>query len=518
MDQFPDGPLDVFKDVPDDAFKDLPWDVLPPKDVRDVPPDPGGTWLSCGEALECALAKSVPPAMSVAGCMDLTRGPSREAFTALIDCAESVCGPMDGWGGYGCAVTEAFQGNCQELYRVCVDDCRPDCAGRHCGPDGCGGVCGECMGCDGPDSSLCTDDSWCRQVCCPSCNSRECGPDGCGGICGVCPVNWTCTVIGRCETGCMPRCEGRMCGPDGCGGICGKCPPGWTCTDIGRCEPGCVPSCANRECGGDGCGGSCGTCREGFSCMQGRCVQGCVPRCDGRMCGPDGCGGICGQCPSGWTCTATGTCTQATLDGCTSRNGPGCGGCPCESCVCSRDPYCCKVAWDDYCVDLCWRCGGCENVCIPDCTFEDGRRKECGSDGCGGSCGYCVAGSICESGLCRQSCVPSCAGKECGNDGCGGSCGTCPSGSVCDAQSFCSSANSRTCLDAYACVTVCQGSLEACAKECTQGLSQSSVQIFMRLAECVVRVCGYQPSQECLFKASSSMCQQPYQACALDKG
>ena len=58
--------------------------------------------------------------------------------------------------------------------------------------------------------------------------------------------------------------------------------------------------------------------------------------------------------------------------------------------------------------------------CVPDCG-----NKECGADGCGGSCGTCPAD--CVDGLCQEGpCSPDCVGKECGEDGCGGSCGECP--------------------------------------------------------------------------------------------
>ena len=109
-------------------------------------------------------------------------------------------------------------------------------------------------------------------------------------------------------------------------------------------------------------------------------------------------------------------------------------------------------------------------ACVPRC---DGR--ECGDDGCGGSCGACAAGACngygvcvdpgwtcgpdrygsglacdcgcgaedldcgpgsvlptvgcqdgqtCQAGVC-SACTPSCAFSECGDDGCGGSCGKC---------------------------------------------------------------------------------------------
>lgn len=63
------------------------------------------------------------------------------------------------------------------------------------------------------------------------------------------------------------------------------------------------------------------------------------------------------------------------------------------------------------------------DICVPDC---DGR--DCGDDGCGGSCGACEDGSCLENGTC---CTPDCGDRKCGDNGCGGSCGSCLFGSVC---------------------------------------------------------------------------------------
>ena len=48
-------------------------------------------------------------------------------------------------------------------------------------------------------------------------------------------------------------------------------------------------------------------------------------------------------------------------------------------------------------------------ICTPDC-----ENKNCGADGCGGICGNCPLGSICDdkSGTCQ--CLPNCEGKGCG--------------------------------------------------------------------------------------------------------
>jgi hypothetical protein len=69
--------------------------------------------------------------------------------------------------------------------------------------------------------------------------------------------------------------------------------------------------------------------------------------------------------------------------------------------------------------------------CTPQCG-----GKQCGSDGCNGSCGTCPNGETCDpTGQCTTQCTPNCSGKQCGPDGCGGTCGTCPNGQMCNASS-----------------------------------------------------------------------------------
>ncbi|MBN2497998.1 MAG: hypothetical protein JXR96_25625 [Deltaproteobacteria bacterium] len=93
--------------------------------------------------------------------------------------------------------------------------------------------------------------------------------------------------------------------------------------------------------------------------------------------------------------------------------------------------------------------GECDCACVPDCT-----GKDCGDDGCSGSCGSCGAGEVCSDGRCECAfeecegaccadgqrcyrgacCTPDCAGRCCGDDGCGGQCQhSCPTGTACNA-------------------------------------------------------------------------------------
>jgi hypothetical protein len=196
----------------------------------------------------------------------------------LPDCAGKACGP-DGCG-LEC-------GQCAGDQDVCVDgacECVPSCDGKLCGSDGCGGDCGECLG----EQEAC-EEGFC--VCQPSCEGKVCGDDGCGTSCGECEEEMFACEEGVCV--CQPFCEGIECGDDGCGGECGPCPAEQDLCEEGLCV--CQPSCENLECGDDGCGGSCGECLgEQEICEEGLCA--CQPSCDGKMCGDDGCGGSCGEC------------------------------------------------------------------------------------------------------------------------------------------------------------------------------------------------------------------------------
>ena len=73
------------------------------------------------------------------------------------------------------------------------------------------------------------------ECCVPNCDGKTCGDDGCGGSCGECGEGEECTEAGQCEVPCVPNCEGKECGGDGCEGSCGSCDEGDTCSEDGIC-------------------------------------------------------------------------------------------------------------------------------------------------------------------------------------------------------------------------------------------------------------------------------------------
>lgn len=124
-----------------------------------------------------------------------------------------------------------------------------------------------------PDSETPSSDP--GEPCVPNCEGKECGVDGCGGTCGDynggCQEGYRCTNkdnLNTCE--CIGTCDGTHCGTgtdNGCGEPCGCNGTDQCNTETNLCE--CVPHCEEGwECGNDGCGGTCGEgCGDGF-CIE----------------------------------------------------------------------------------------------------------------------------------------------------------------------------------------------------------------------------------------------------------
>jgi hypothetical protein len=112
--------------------------------------------------------------------------------------------------------------------------CVPNCAGKTCGADGCGGSCGECTGGRTCSEGICA----CAQ-----------GQEVCGGACHApCaapsvrnPINCTCCL--PFDAPCGPNC----CSPLGCKGIaCNAGEESQTCGFDAQCRPPLVCNASNE--------------------------------------------------------------------------------------------------------------------------------------------------------------------------------------------------------------------------------------------------------------------------------
>ncbi len=306
----------------------------------------------------------------------------------------------------------------------CECPCVPDCDGRQCGPDGCGGECGTC---EDPPADECADDFSLRTF-------DEIGACSDGGC------EYT-GHVGRCEFGCLEA----ECLPDPCDALACDSPPGPCYSAAGACirepEPHCEyePLEDGTACpDGSACNGE-ETCRAGEclageppdcsplddDCNQGACDEqagGCLalPLEDGTSCG-DGlfCNGqeTCqaGQCAPGTPldCShldafcAVGDCSEG-LRRCVARpqnTGSSCS----DGLVCNGDEVCrsgecvssgpleCQQP-ENPCQQA--RCdeaaGGCVVEDVPDDTpCDDGDDCTLG-DAC--QVGNCISGAVAPNG------------------------------------------------------------------------------------------------------------------------
>lgn len=285
-----------------------------------------------------AAMAAMAAVLALAGCGDDGGGGGGNQRLCSAGSAEGCVCIGGGFGSRSCASDGNSWSSCfcstVDSGQVCIPNAPADCScpggfgTQVCRPDGFGyGACVCPMGDAGspdvgqpdagfPDAGQ--PDAGFPDVPVRNCSGRECGPDGVGGVCGNCTLSgWTCNLgSGRCvppDMICRPACSGRVCGADPgmyCEGqTCGTCTGNSTCTPAGQCV--CTPRCSGRVCGDNGCGGMCGTCPSGSLCnTAGQCQSTCTPACGGRVCGRDpgpGCTGTCGTCPSGYLCNSAGS-------------------------------------------------------------------------------------------------------------------------------------------------------------------------------------------------------------------
>ena len=158
-------------------------------------------------------------------------------------------------------------------------------------------------------------------------------------------------------------------------------------------------------------------------------------------------------------------------------------------------------------------------ICIPDCF-----GKECGDDGCGGSCGWCPAGIICNpNGLCINGDPPDCDGKVCGPDGVGGSCGNCPCDGCGPGQTECDSGQciapqtpGNGCPEIFECFTGCeQNDDQGCYMDCINNAPIDGQAAYYELVDCLDKS-GYfdcpADDNEC-YTTTFEPCYDPYYEC-----
>lgn len=412
--------------------------------------DEGSDYGKCNPPAECAVSLDCDDdnACTVDDC--------DEAFQCLnvVDTAKT-CDDGD-----LCTIVDkcTAAGLCAGTAKVCDD-------GNSCTADACDAATGDCPFGNVPNGTLCSDGSNCSLddgciagACTGSpldCeDDNECTTDACNeaaGECGhasvadttICDDADPCTTADQCTSGTCDgtavNCDdGNPCTTDACTpatGVCGH-------TDVADAtDCGATSQCVSGECTSDEL--VCDTDGEGV------CVENVG---DGSFTHHE-CevapGATLGVLAPKQTCEFG--CSDA--GGCLTTGGSEAA---CADLLDNDDDGSTDCADSDCTANA--ACAPAPPACTPSCT-----GKACGDNGCGGSCGtcagatpqcnasdqcvecltaaaHCAAGESCTNGSCETPCVPACTGKECGSDGCGGSCGTCDPETETCSESKCFSA------------------------------------------------------------------------------
>ena len=86
-----------------------------------------------------------------------------------------------------------------------------------------------------------------------------------------------------------------------------------------------------------------------------------------------------------------------------------------------------------------------------------------------------------------QVCVPECEGKECGPDGCGGSCGACDPDCQCGQGKCLGCGAELTCQQIYLCVYTCaqMQDYDVCPTQCLEGGSAAALDLWNQWVGCL---------------------------------
>ena len=287
---------------------------------------PCATTPECPQDMQCVSGQCVP-AFYDAGCTvdpedtpaDFLSGKTGRCTTCRDEDANGVCLAVEFFCAEGFDDDRDLLVDCDDpdcaLDPVCLPTCTPNCAGLACGPNGCGGSCGDCTGntvcvvgsCAAPEGLLPGD-------CVGGVDEDKDGLTDCAD--GGCAANPACApecaVAADCDD--ADACTADTCLAGNCQNTliagCKACAVATDCDDADPCTtdicmdgmcsaPVAVPACCNSNT----------DCVGGTVCVNNTCqAPTCTPDCTGKQCGDDGCGGSCGTCPAGQTCTAAGQC------------------------------------------------------------------------------------------------------------------------------------------------------------------------------------------------------------------
>ncbi len=290
-------------------------------------PSAGAFTFTLGASFDSLLYVTTDCGDLAAGCLGASRVFSgNDRLVLPLEAGQTVFAVVDG---------TANVSNAQGAYTLTVDACVPDCAGKACGDDGCGGSCGACQADQRcvtettcfPLPSLCEATAACQAV---DQGDRCADPvlidalpfqvtasnagrfDDHAAPAGACPGLSSATGAGAADSVYLltapadalyqvtygSTTSGALYVAADCGDLAGTCEGGltvganqaakslWVPLEAG--EPlvlvaegagthtlkiaTCTPSCDGKVCGSDGCGGSCGACGYGQACGGGQCV------------------------------------------------------------------------------------------------------------------------------------------------------------------------------------------------------------------------------------------------------
>jgi predicted secreted protein len=390
-----------------------------------------------------------------------------------------------------------------------------------------------------------------RGACTPQCGGKSCGDDGCGGSCGSCGVGQVCSTSNQCvaaparyragdtvqveaftsQLGTQLENNGTTVGYFDAGDS--LCFDGVDLTGVSSVDV----SLASATTGGvfslrrDGVTGAelarttvqatggwgtwltkslpiTATSGVHTLCIKGETGGGianfdwlklsgsapCTPQCGGTACGADGCGGTCGTCAAGQSCNSSNqcvggnSCTSSKLSPTSASASSVEGG---NSAASAIDGNVTGTRWSSLAADPQWllidfgarrhfdhvvlrwetAASASYDIQVSDngTTFQTVKSNAVGAGGVEDVTALDAAGRYLrvyskarktqwgvslwevevygdQNPSCGSTCAPSCSGKQCGSDGCSGSCGVCATGQTCSATNQCV-ATPSTCTD-----------------------------------------------------------------------